>query len=173
MDARVCVAGMGAVPWSRAVGAVSARLDGVGRDAALSWKLTAVMEPTTTEVTFLPSSIIFYLFLYSRPPFIPVYLADCPLLCSSVSPAEKSASCFVPCCPSPAESPAGSWLYWTHFCVLFRCTFGCVFVILCKFEDKLCLLVQKQPESWIHSFFNNPFGFCTFALINIPKNLLC
>lgn len=146
MGARVCAAGMGAVPWSRAVGAVSARLDGVGRDAALSWKLTAVMEPTTTEVTFLPSSIIFYLFLYSRPPFIPVYLADCPLLCSSVSPAEKSASCFVPCCPSPAESPAESWLYWTHLCVLLRCTFWHVFVVLCKFEDKLCLLVQKQME---------------------------
>lgn len=62
MAARDCVAGTGAVPWSRAVGAASARVDGVGRDAALSWKLTAVMEQTTTEVTFLTSSIIFHLF---------------------------------------------------------------------------------------------------------------
>lgn len=95
-DAQVCAAGMGAVPWSRVVGAASARLDGVGLDAALSWKLTAVMEPTTTEVTFLPSSIIFNLFLFPHLPFIPVYLADCPLLCFSVSSAEKSASRFVP-----------------------------------------------------------------------------
>lgn len=50
--AQGCAVGMGAVPWSRAAGAASARLDGVGRDAALSWKLTAVMEQTTTEVTF-------------------------------------------------------------------------------------------------------------------------
>ena len=62
MAARDCAAGTGAVPWSRAVGAASARVDGVGRDAALSWKLTAVMEQTTTEVTFLTSSIIFHLF---------------------------------------------------------------------------------------------------------------
>lgn len=62
MAAQACAVGMGAVPWSRAVGAASARLDGVGLDAALSWKLTAVMEQTTTEVTFPTSSIIFYLF---------------------------------------------------------------------------------------------------------------
>ena len=65
--ARGCAAGMGVVPWSRAAGAASARLDGVGLDAALSWKLTAVMEPTTTEVTFETSSIIFYLFFSSLP----------------------------------------------------------------------------------------------------------
>lgn len=52
MAAQGCAVGMGAVPWSRAAGAASARLDGVGLDAALSWKLTAVMEQTTTEVTF-------------------------------------------------------------------------------------------------------------------------
>lgn len=74
MAAQVCAVGMDAVPWNRAVGAASARLDGVGLDAALSWKLTAVMEQTTTEVTFLISSIIFCLFF----PFISVSLADCP-----------------------------------------------------------------------------------------------
>lgn len=115
MAAQVCAVGMAAVPWSRVVGAASARLDGVGLDAVLSWKLTAVMGPTTTEVTFLPRSIIFYLFLFSRPSFIPVFLADCPLLCPSVSPAEKSDSLFVPvvppCCPSPTESPEESSLY--------------------------------------------------------------
>lgn len=52
MAARGCAAGTGAVPWSRAAGVASARLDGVGLDAALSWKLTAVMEQTTTEVKF-------------------------------------------------------------------------------------------------------------------------
>lgn len=50
--AQGCAAGTGAVPWSRAAGVASVRLDGVGLDAALSWKLTAVMEQTTTEVTF-------------------------------------------------------------------------------------------------------------------------
>lgn len=52
MAARGCAAGTGAAPWSRAAGVASARLDGVGLDAALSWKLTAVMEQTTTEVKF-------------------------------------------------------------------------------------------------------------------------
>lgn len=52
MAVQGCAAGTGAVPWSRAAGVASARLDGVGLDAALSWKLTAVMEQTTTEVKF-------------------------------------------------------------------------------------------------------------------------
>lgn len=47
-----CAAATGAVLWSRVAGAASAKLDGVGPDAALSWKLTAVMELTMTEVTF-------------------------------------------------------------------------------------------------------------------------
>lgn len=50
--AQGCAAGMDAVPWSRMAGAASASLDGAGLDAALSWKLTAAMEPTMTEVTF-------------------------------------------------------------------------------------------------------------------------
>lgn len=58
MAARVCAAGTAVAPWSRVAGAASARLDGVDPDAASSWKLTAVTEPTTTEVTFPTSSII-------------------------------------------------------------------------------------------------------------------
>lgn len=58
MAAQVCAVGTAAAPWSRVAGAASARLDGVDPDAASSWKLTAVMDPTTTEVTFLTSSII-------------------------------------------------------------------------------------------------------------------
>lgn len=47
-----CAVVTDAVLWSRVAGAASAKLDGVGLDAALSWKLTAVMELTMTEVTF-------------------------------------------------------------------------------------------------------------------------
>lgn len=171
MAAQVCAVGMGAVPWSRVVGAASARLDGVGLDAVLSWKLTAVMGPTTTEVTFLPWSIIFYLFLLSRPSFILVFLADCPLLCPSVSPAEKSASLFVPvippCCPSPAESPVESWRpdYIKHICVLLACSCRHIFVILhqTSFKNINLFACPKSPHLlWL-------FGFSTYALINIQS----
>ncbi|MEQ2184494.1 hypothetical protein GOODEAATRI_008499 [Goodea atripinnis] len=50
MAARGYAVAMDAVPWSRVAGAASAKLDGVGLDAALSWKLTAVMELTMTEI---------------------------------------------------------------------------------------------------------------------------
>lgn len=110
--AQVCAVGMGAVPLSRAGGAVSARLDGVDRDAALSWKLTAVMEQTTMEVTFLTSSITFNLFLSL---FCLFYFCvsgglSITSFCLLISPAKKSAFILL-CCPSAAETPVGSLLY--------------------------------------------------------------
>lgn len=111
-----CAVGTGAVPWSRVAGDASARLDGVGRDAALSWKLTAVMEQTTTEVTFehhLSFSIFFYSFLF-------VVLADFPfrpITSPPVSPVNNKKKIpslyllFIPLCrPSPAETPVESRL---------------------------------------------------------------
>lgn len=75
--ARGYAAATGAVLWSRVAGAASARLDGVGLDAALSWKLTAVMGLTMTEVTFF---IICH--IISPPSFLPPralsFLACCP-----------------------------------------------------------------------------------------------
>lgn len=115
MAAQACAVGMGAVPWSRAVGAASARLDGVGLDAALSWKLTAVMEQTTTEVTFLTSSIIFHLFLsfpylfHFRRFWQIVHPITLVLLLLLLRNLPDSFLPFIPvCCPSPAEIPVAS-----------------------------------------------------------------
>lgn len=121
MAARGCAAGTGAVPWSRAAGVASARLDGVGLDAALSWKLTAVMEQTTTEVKFyhlLSFSISLPLSFLSFGQIVPstlLLLVQFP----SKQKKKKSASLFLPfialCCPSPAEH------YYTEYVFVCVC----------------------------------------------------
>lgn len=146
MAARGCAAGTGAVPWSRAAGVASARLDGVGLDAALSWKLTAVMEQTTTEVKFyhlLSFSISLPLSFLSFGQIVPstlLLLVQFP----SKQKKKKSASLFLPfialCCPSPAETPEEScWtlLYWIRICV---CV--CLF-ILCECLSAFPLITAK------------------------------
>lgn len=132
MAARGCAAGTGAVPWSRAAGVASARLDGVGLDAALSWKLTAVMEQTTTEVKFyhlLSFSISLPLSFLSFGQIVPstlLLLVQFP----SKQKKKKSASLFLPfialCCPSPAEH------YYTEY------VFVCVYAS--SFCASVCLL---------------------------------
>lgn len=138
MAARGCAAGTGAVPWSRAAGVASARLDGVGLDAALSWKLTAVMEQTTTEVKFyhlLSFSISLPLFCLSgRLSLLPCYFLFSFHLnkkrknqphCSS-----PSSHCAVPVLLRLPKSPAGH--YYTEY--VFVCVYAssfCASVFVC------------------------------------------
>lgn len=129
MAARGCAAGTGAVPWSRAAGVASARLDGVGLDAALSWKLTAVMEQTTTEVKFyhlLSFSISLPLSFLSFGQIVPSTLL---LLVQFPSKQKKkknqphcsspSSHCAVPVLLRLPKSPAGH--YYTEYVFVCVC----------------------------------------------------
>lgn len=98
-----------AVPWSRVAGAASAKPDGAGLDAALSWKLTAVMELTMMEVTFYTIYHIISLFS-ALTSSARVSSAECPF-CSN-PPHLCSSSLFLPFIPPyprPAVSPAAHY----------------------------------------------------------------
>lgn len=173
MAARGCAAGTGAVPWSRAAGVASARLDGVGLDAALSWKLTAVMEQTTTEVKFyhlLSFSISLPLSFLSFGQIVPstlLLLVQFP----SKQKKKKSASLFLPfialCCPSPAGH------YYTEYvfvCVCMPLHFVRVFVSAFPLITAKCLIcipparIKGTQRKFPKSKYSKPciIDFCFF-----------